>query len=83
MFSESIVTLAGLSGKVMRAEVAEQAAITAIVLKRHQLQHAGYPANLNALVPEFISAVPLDPVDGNPLRYHPAIRRHIPALFRR
>lgn len=69
MFSESIVTLAGLSRKVMLAEVARQAGITAIAIKRFQLKHGTYPPSLNSLVPEFISAVPRDPVDGEPLRY--------------
>jgi hypothetical protein len=69
MLSESIVTLAGLSRKVMCVEVAKQVAITAIALKRFQLQHGSYPPNLNALVPEFALTVPRDPVDGEPLRY--------------
>jgi hypothetical protein len=43
--------------------------ITAIALKRFQLKHGNYPADLNSLVPEFLPAVPLDPVDGQPLRY--------------
>jgi hypothetical protein len=38
-------------------------------LKRYQLKHGNYPADLISLVPEFIPAVPLDPVDGQPLRY--------------
>ena len=43
--------------------------ITAIALKRYQLRHGALPSDLNALVPEFLSAVPRDPVDGKPLRY--------------
>ncbi|MGA2854987.1 MAG: hypothetical protein ABSE90_12760, partial [Verrucomicrobiota bacterium] len=31
--------------------------------------HGNYPADLNSLVPEFVTAVPLDLVDGQPLRY--------------
>ncbi len=69
MISESIVTLGNMTRKVMQVEVAKQTAITAIALKRYQLKHANYPVDLNALVPEFISAVPLDPVDGKQLRY--------------
>jgi hypothetical protein len=69
MLSESIVTLAGLPRKVMLAEVARQAVITAIAIKRFQLKRDSYPPSLNALVPEFLSAVPLDPVDGQPMRY--------------
>jgi hypothetical protein len=70
MMSESIVTLGAVIKKVMRVEGAKQMAITAIALKRYQLKHGNYPADLNLLVPEFVPAVPLDPVDGQPLRYH-------------
>jgi hypothetical protein len=28
-----------------------------------------YPASLDSLVPKFIAAMPVDPVDGEPLRY--------------
>jgi len=71
MLSESIVTLGGVIRKVMRVEVTKQTVTTAIALKRYQLKHRSYPHDLNALVPEFVSAVPLDPVDGQPLRYRP------------
>lgn len=69
MQSESVVTLVGVIRKVMRVEVAKQVAVTAIALKRYQLKHGNYPPDLNSLAPEFVSAVPLDPVDGQPLRY--------------
>ncbi|HTY86765.1 MAG TPA: hypothetical protein VMB80_04810 [Candidatus Acidoferrum sp.] len=69
MLSESVVTLTGLSRKVMRIEVARQTVITAIALKRYQLNHGNYPERLSELMPEFLAAVPLDPVDGQPLRY--------------
>ena len=29
-----------------------------------------YPNNITALQPEFLSTIPRDPVDGQPLRYH-------------
>ena len=70
MMSESIVTLGGVVRKVMRVEVAKQMTITAIALKRYQLKHGNYPPDLNSLVPELLPSVPLDPVDGQPLRYH-------------
>ena len=68
-FSQSVVSLRGILSKVMRIEAAKQMTITAIALKRYQLKHGNYPADLSALVPEFVPAVPLDPVDGQPLRY--------------
>jgi hypothetical protein len=69
MLSESIVTLAGVARKVMRVEAAKQMVITAIALKRYQLQRGNYPPDLDSLVPEFVSTIPRDPVDGKPLRY--------------
>jgi hypothetical protein len=51
-------------------EVAKTMTVTALALKRYQLVHDAYPADLNKLVPQFLPAVPLDPVDGQPLRYH-------------
>jgi hypothetical protein len=55
----------------MRVEAARQMTVTAIALKRYQLKHGNYPPNLDSLVPEFVPTVPLDPVDGKPLRYQP------------
>jgi hypothetical protein len=71
MLSESIVTLSGVVRKVMRVEVAKQMVEAAISLKRYQLKHGNFPADLNSLVPEFSPTVPLDPVDGQSLRYRP------------
>jgi hypothetical protein len=55
--------------RTMSAEAARRIVITAIALKRYQLQHGTWPADLKALVPAFISEIPRDPVDGLPLRY--------------
>ena len=57
--------------KCATAEIMRQLIVTAIALKRHQLRHGKYPAELAALVPEFLPAVPLDFMDGKPLRYRP------------
>ncbi len=46
-----------------------QMVITAIALKRYDLRHGQPPANLAALAPEFLSTVPTDLMDGQPLRY--------------
>jgi hypothetical protein len=69
ILSESIVTLGHAFRKVMAIESAKRVVITAIALKRYQLKHGECPAHLNSLAPEFLPAVPLDPVDGQPLRY--------------
>ncbi|MGA9453772.1 MAG: hypothetical protein WBW41_20785 [Verrucomicrobiia bacterium] len=67
--SQSIVALSGTVRRVMTAETAKEVVITAIALKRCQLKHENYPLDLNSLVPEFLRTIPLDPVDGQPLRY--------------
>jgi hypothetical protein len=36
---------------------------------RYQLKHKQYPASLTDLVPEYLPQVPLDPFDGQPIRY--------------
>jgi len=71
MLSQSVFTLSAVVRRVMTVEVAKRTVITAIALKRYQLKHGGYPPDLSSLVPEFLPAVPLDPVDGQPLRYRP------------
>jgi hypothetical protein len=69
LLSQGVMSMSAVFNKVMRVETAKQAVITAIALKRYELKNGSYPQDLNSLVPEFVSAVPLDPVDGQPLRY--------------
>jgi hypothetical protein len=38
-------------------------------LGRYRKAHGEFPGNLDALVPEWIGAIPKDPMDGQPLRY--------------
>jgi hypothetical protein len=55
--------------RTMGIEATRRIVITAIALKRYQLKHGAWPSDLKALVPQFLSEVPRDPVDGLPLRY--------------
>ena len=57
--------------KTVRAEAARRIVVTAIALKRFQLQHGNWPETIAELAPAFLSAIPVDPFDGQPLRYHP------------
>lgn len=41
----------------------------ALAIERFRLRHHELPQMLDALVPEFMPEVPLDPFDGQPLRY--------------
>ena len=69
LLSQGVMSMSAVFNKVMRVETAKQATIVAIALKRYQLKHGNYPPDLNSLVPEFVSTVPLDAVNGQPLRY--------------
>jgi hypothetical protein len=42
---------------------------TAIALKRYHLKHKTYPHDLSALLPDYLSELPIDWMDGKPLRY--------------
>jgi hypothetical protein len=50
-------------------ETKRQLAVTALALARHHLAVGSYPDRLEDLVPRFLAAVPMDPVDGRALRY--------------
>jgi hypothetical protein len=68
-FSRSVRSLEDLPKRLMTVEAARQTIITVLALKRYQLRHGNFPGDLSALVPEFLPAVPRDPVDGKPMRY--------------
>lgn len=57
--------------KVANAEVARNVVLTAIALKRYELRNRRLPTTLDELVPEFLKSVPIDCMDGRPLRYRP------------
>lgn len=46
-----------------------EAARAAIACERFRLKNGALPESLAVLVPEFLDAVPLDPFDGQPLRF--------------
>jgi hypothetical protein len=57
---------------VERAVVAQtqcRIVATAIALRRFELRFGKLPQDLKTLAPEFLSAVPLDPMNAQPLRY--------------
>ncbi len=66
---ESLMTLSLTIKKALRAETDRSLVLTAIALKRCLLRHGSYPEQLNALVPEFMPAMPIDFMDGKPLKY--------------
>lgn len=50
-------------------EATLQLVSTALALERFRLARAAYPASLDELVPALLAGRPLDPLDGQPLRY--------------
>jgi len=71
VFGNAPESLGRVTDVMLAREAARRLAMTAITLKRYQLRHGAWPADLKALVPEVLSEVPKDPVDGQPLRYRP------------
>jgi hypothetical protein len=71
LFSSSVTSLSRMLNKVMTTESVRQLTVTAIALKRYKLRHGNLPPDLTALVPVFLPAVPLDPVNAQPLHYKP------------
>jgi hypothetical protein len=53
----------------IRRETERRLTLVALALKRHELRHRKLPPDLSALVPEFLKAVPIDPMSGNALVY--------------
>lgn len=55
--------------KVMTVKTEQNMVMTAIALRRYELQYETLPITLDQLVPAFLKVVPLDYMDGQPLRY--------------
>jgi len=52
-----------------RAQAASNATQTAVAIERFRRERSQLPANLQQLVPDYLSNVLMDPFDGQPLRY--------------
>jgi hypothetical protein len=59
----------GLLGRAAEAESRRRLVITALALERYRTRHGSYPAELADLVPDTLDVVPIDFMDGQPLRY--------------
>lgn len=55
-----------------RGVASHRCTAVAIALARYYLDHGAYPTTLQSLVPTYLTAIPLDPFDGVPLRCKPA-----------
>ncbi len=64
------ITLSHFVNRAMRADTERSLTICAIALKRYAQRYGKPPASLSALVPEFVPSVPVDYMDGKPMKYH-------------
>ena len=53
----------------MRALASNAATVTAVALSAYKTEHAQYPAQLADLVPDYLPALPADPITRQPMRY--------------
>jgi hypothetical protein len=56
--------------RTLSTQVQQQMVMTAVALRRYQLHSGRLPADLTALVPDYLVALPRDRMDGQTLRYH-------------
>jgi len=64
-----LVNLLGLFQRAGAGQVRLNQAIIACALERCRLATGGYPASLDALVPQFLERIPTDVCDGKPMKY--------------
>ncbi len=63
-------SMSGALRKMALTDATQKLTVAAIAIRRFQLNHDGQPPeSLAALVPAYLSAVPIDWMDGQPLRY--------------
>ncbi len=55
--------------RVIVIEAQARQARLGIALERYRRQHGDLPEKLDALAPEFIEAIPIDPINNAPIRY--------------
>jgi hypothetical protein len=67
--SSQLANLSRPCAKTLRAESQRSVVVSAIALKRYSLRYGKLPASLDSLVQEFLAAVPMDYMDGKPMKY--------------
>jgi hypothetical protein len=67
--NSSFGALANSLKRSMRAETERSLVLTAISLKRYGLRAGKSPTTLELLVPEFLPSIPIDYMDGQPIKY--------------
>lgn len=54
-----------------RINAAIQATNTILAMAQYRLDHANWPETLDQLIPDYLDAIPMNPVTGDPLEYTP------------
>ena len=72
---ELIPAIGSLAQRIAAIQNAVDMANVACALERYRLVQGSYPAELTALVPDFIPDIPPDLVNGGRLQYHPSNER--------
>jgi hypothetical protein len=63
-------SLSNFERKMVRAQTYANLALIACALERYRLAHGEFPDSLDALAPQYLSAVPVDVIMDQPLKYH-------------
>lgn len=66
----------GLLGRAAESEARRRLVVIAIALERHHHRHGAYPKSLEKLAPDLLKTIPVDFMDGQPLRYRPTDDGH-------
>jgi hypothetical protein len=61
----------------LRSMAQLRAARTGLAIERYRLKAGSLPPNLDALVPEYMAAVPLDPFTGQAIKYKPLAKGYV------
>ncbi|MDB6116258.1 MAG: hypothetical protein JWO08_39 [Verrucomicrobiaceae bacterium] len=67
--AQSLPQFGGVLMKALLVSVRLDQARTACALERYFIKNGSYPEDLSKLVPEFLSAMPTDPMNGRPMHY--------------
>jgi hypothetical protein len=73
---QSLPGIRGVLNQALFTAIRMDQARVAIALERFFIRHGAYPEDPDVLVPEFLPALPADPMDGHPMRYKRAGDRY-------
>ena len=69
LFSVTGLSLGSALTKECQNDLAVNVAQTELALRAYKIDNGSLPSNLDALVPQYLPAVPMDPFDKQPIRY--------------